>query len=130
MILQMLVSLLFRFVTLVRAINVAELVDELDDNGPYTIFAPTDNAFDKISQEALNDLLDDKEALSNLLLKHVVPGTKLSRDLTFTELKSAAGDKLSVRTKKGRVFVNDAAIIDGDIIGTNGAIQVIDNVLL
>merc|ERR1712150_336342 len=69
-----------RFVTLVRAINVAELVDELDDNGPYTIFAPTDSAFDKISQEALNDLLDDKEALSSLLLKHVVPGTKLSRD--------------------------------------------------
>ena len=116
--------------TLVRAINVAELVDELDDNGPYTIFAPTDDAFDRISQEALNDLLDDKEALSNLLLKHVVPGTKLSRDLTFTDLKSAAGDKLSVKTKKGRVFVNDAAIVDGDIIGTNGAIQIIDNVLL
>ncbi len=75
-------------------------------------------------------MLDDKEALTKVLLKHVVPGTKLSRDLTFVDLDSVAGDKLEVKTKKGKVFVNDAAIEDGDIIAQNGAIQVIDRVLL
>jgi uncharacterized surface protein with fasciclin (FAS1) repeats len=54
----------------------------------------------------------------------------LSRDLTFVELEGVTGEKLKVRTKKGKVFVNDASIVDGDIIATNGAIQVIDKVLL
>ena len=94
------------------------------------MFAPTDEAFDKIARDALNELLDDREALKQVLLKHVVKSTKLSRDLTFVDLKSVANSDISVRVKKGRVFANEARIEDGDIIATNGAVQVIDEVLL
>ena len=121
-----------RFVTIVRALEVADLLDLLDDPeaGPFTVFAPTDDAFDLIPREALNELLDDKNALTELLLKHVVKGTKLSPALTFTDLFSEQGTKIKVRTKKGQVYVNEAQLDDGDIVATNGAVQVIDRVLL
>ena len=121
-----------RFITLVRAIDIAELNEELDseDTGPFTVFAPTDAAFDLIPEEALNELLQDKDALRKLLLNHVVDGTKLSQALTFVKLDSLGEKPVNVRVKKGSVFVNDATLTDGDIVATNGAIQVIDRVLL
>jgi transforming growth factor-beta-induced protein len=119
-----------RFATLVAGLKIAELVDTLNGKGPFTILAPTDDAFDKIPREALNTLLADKEALSKVLLKHVVAGTKLSKDLSFGELKSVAGEKLSVRTKGGKVYIDNSVVIDADIISTNGVIHVIDGVLL
>ena len=121
-----------RFSTLVRALEVADLADALDSRrgGSVTVFAPTDDAFADIPRAALNELLDDPDALRDLLLKHVVKGTKLSPALAFVDLEAESGDTIEVRTRKGRVFVNEAQLIDGDIIGLNGAIQVIDKVLL
>ncbi|XP_059092190.1 periostin-like [Tigriopus californicus] len=120
-----------RFITLVRALEVADLIESLNTtSGPFTIFAPTDEAFDLIPREALNELLDDPSALKNVLLKHVVRGTKLSPALTFVDLIAESGDPIQVRTKRGRVSVNEATLVDGDIIALNGAIQVIDRVLL
>ena len=71
-----------------------------------------------------------RDALADVLLKHVVKGTKLSPALTFNDLETVSGDKLRVRTKRGQVWVNDARILDGDLMATNGAIQIIDKVLL
>lgn len=120
-----------RFITLVRALEVSDLIESLNTtSGPFTIFAPTDAAFDLIPREALNELLEDPSALKNVLLKHVVRGTKLSPALTFVDLVSESGDQIQVRTKRGRVSVNEATLVDGDIIALNGAIQVIDRVLL
>ena len=124
-----------RFITLVRALDISDGLSEVlggddDDDQAYTIFAPTDEAFDKIPREALNELLDDRDALTDVLLRHVVKGTKLSGALSFVDLKSLAGTDISVRTKRGRVLVNDAVLEDGDVLATNGAIQIIDKVLL
>ena len=110
----------------------ADLVDTLNaTRGPFTILAPTEDAFELIPREALNDLLDDQEALSRLLLKHVIRGTKLSASLSFADVETVSGEILKVRTNRGQVLVNgEARILDGDLIANNGAIQIIDRVLL
>jgi uncharacterized surface protein with fasciclin (FAS1) repeats len=119
-----------RFRVLVDAIESANLTAVLNGTGPYTVFAPTDDAFDQLPRQAVDELFNDQEALVALLTKHVVPATKLSPSLTFVELMTLGKEKIKVKVRRGQVFVEDARLIDGDIVATNGAIQVIDKVLL
>ena len=99
---------------------------------PLTIFAPTDGAFLQLPRSGLEEIVDDKKQVSQLLLKHVVMGTKFSPQLSFVTLKSLGKTTIKLRTRTGRVYVGDdgAKLIGGDIATTNGAIQVIDKVLL
>ncbi len=121
-----------RFITLVRALEIAGLDNLIGDDqaGPWTVLAPTDEAFDSIPLDDLNDLLDDPVQLTKVLEKHLITGTKLSPALSYTTVKTLAGDELTVRTRKGRVLVGPATLLDGDILATNGVVQVIDRVLL
>ncbi len=120
-----------RFKTLVTALEAADLVDVLKGEGPFTVFAPTDDAFAKIPAETLNALLADKAALSEILLYHVVPGDVKAADVVkLNEAETAAGKKVMIKVEGDKVFVNDAQVIITDIAASNGTIHVIDTVLI
>ena len=118
------------FETLVAAVKAAELAETLTGEGPYTVFAPTDEAFAKIPQDKLDALLADKDALTVVLTYHVVPGKLMAADVV--ELNSATtvqGSTISIDTSDG-VKVNGANVIATDIEASNGVIHVIDTVLI
>ncbi|NJN95214.1 MAG: DUF4397 domain-containing protein [Anaerolineales bacterium] len=120
-----------RFETLVAALQAADLVETLQGDGPFTVFAPTDDAFAKLPAGTLEALLNDIPALKEILLYHVVPGKFLAADVVQqTELTTAKGDKVKIKVEGGKVFVNDAQIIITDIEASNGVIHVIDTVLI
>ena len=122
-----------RFSILVDLLEAAELAAALNTSSAdaLTIFAPTDAAFLKLPRSGLEEIVEDKQAVTDLLFNHVTLGTKLSPDLTFKSFKSLTrGNDINTHIRKGQVYVGDAKLIDGDIIATNGAIQVIDTVLL
>jgi len=127
-----------RFSTLLAAVGAASLADTLATGGPFTVFAPTNEAFAKVPQDALNGLLADKEALTKVLLRHVVPGTKFAMGLQLpTHFNTAAGtaeDRIGTQMyRSGTVKVfsssNVAKVVDADIIATNGVIHAIDTVI-
>ncbi len=118
-----------QFSTLVKAIEAAGLVDTLKGEGPFTVFAPTDEAFAKVPEETLNALLADKEALTRVLTYHVVPGKVMSGDVQPGEVQTKAGQAITLRTEGG-VQVNDSRVVSADISASNGVIHVIDSVLL
>ena len=118
------------FETLVIAVKAAGLADTLAKNGPYTVFAPTDEAFAKIPVEKLAALLADKEALTEVLTYHVVPGTVSSSAATKLEsAKTVQGGSLSIDASDG-VKINGANVVKADIEASNGIIHVIDSVIL
>jgi transforming growth factor-beta-induced protein len=120
-----------RFNTLVAAVQAAGLVDTLKSEGPYTVFAPTDDAFAKLPAGTLDALLQDTAALQDILLYHVVSGKVMAADVV--NLKSAdtvLGKPVSIQVEGDTVMVNDAQVIITDIEATNGVIHVIDTVLL
>ncbi len=118
------------FTTLVTAIQQAGLVDTLKGPGPFTVFAPTDEAFAKIPQDQLNALLADKEALVKVLTYHVVPGRVTADQVAgISSAKTVQGQSISVDTSDG-VRVDNARVIQADILASNGVIHVIDSVLL
>ena len=117
------------FTTLVTAVQAAGLVDTLKSNGPFTVFAPTDEAFAKIPSEKLEALLADKAALRNVLTYHVVAGKVMAADVTTGKVKTLQGQELTVSTDDG-VMVDYANVIKTDIVTSNGVIHVIDAVLL
>lgn len=119
------------FKTLVKALTAAGLIDTLQGEGPFTIFAPTDAAFAKLPQDALQDLLkpENKEVLIKVLTYHVVSGKVLSSDLKSGEVKSLQGDPITVKVNND-VQVNDATVTKADIEGSNGVIHQIDNLIL
>jgi uncharacterized surface protein with fasciclin (FAS1) repeats len=119
-----------QFKTLVAALEKADLVDTLKGKGPYTVFAPTDAAFAKLPQGALEDLLKDQEKLSAVLTYHVVPGKVMSADVKPGKVKTVQGQALTVAMKNGGVMVNDARVIKTDVTASNGVIHVIDSVVL
>ncbi len=120
-----------RFKTLVTALEAAELVEVLKGEGPFTVFAPTDEAFAKIPAETLNALLADKAKLSEVLLYHVVAGDVKAADVVkLTEAETASGKKVMIKVEGDKVFVNDAQVIITDIVASNGTIHVIDTVLI
>lgn len=122
-----------KFETLVAAVQAAELVDTLKGEGPFTVFAPTDEAFAKLPAGTLEDLLkpENKQTLTNILLYHVVPGRVLAEDVVkLTEAETALGQKVTIKVEDGKVFINDAQVIVTDVKTTNGVIHVIDTVIL
>ncbi|MDQ3233935.1 MAG: fasciclin domain-containing protein, partial [Pseudobdellovibrionaceae bacterium] len=119
-----------RFSTLKAALEKADLVSVLE-KGEYTVFAPTNEAFAKIPAEALNALLNDKAALTRVLLYHVVPGTlKADKVLASKDLLTANEFGLKVAANKDGAFINSSRIINTDIVANNGVIHAIDTVLL
>lgn len=120
-----------QFKTLVAAVQAAELVDTLKGKGPFTVFAPTDDAFAKVPKEKLEALLKDKKALSAVLTYHIVPGTVLAADVAKLEsAKTVQGASITIAKKDGKVMVNGANVLKTDIVCDNGVIHVIDAVIL
>jgi uncharacterized surface protein with fasciclin (FAS1) repeats len=121
------------FTMLTKALQAAGLVDTLKGDGPFTVFAPSDAAFAKLPQDAVQDLLrpENKEVLVKILSYHVVPGRVLSTDLQSGEVKSVEGGPISVKVDPATgVQVNDATVVQPDVRASNGIIHVIDNVIL
>jgi uncharacterized surface protein with fasciclin (FAS1) repeats len=118
------------FTTLVAAIEAAGLQDALAGKDELTVFAPTDEAFKKIPQEDLQALLADKEALTRVLLYHVVAGDVTSKDvMKLKSAKTLEGDEIKIDTSKG-VKINNSTVTKADVMASNGVIHVIDTVLM
>lgn len=121
-----------KFTTLIAALKAAGLTEALQGGDQLTVFAPTNEAFAKLPQDAVRDLLkpENKEILLKLLTYHVVSGTVLSTDLSSGEVKSLEGGAIRVSVGSNGVMVNDANVVEVDIKGTNGVIHAIDQVIL
>ena len=122
-----------RFETLVAALKAADLVGTLQGKGPFTVFAPTDEAFAKLGKTALADLLkpENKAKLTAILTCHVVAGNlPASKVTTMKELTTLQGSSLPVVVDKGGVTIGTAKVAKADVVATNGVIHVIDSVLL
>ena len=121
------------FSTLTAALKAGgkkEMLEE--DKGPFTVFAPTDEAFNKLPAGTLENLLkpENKAKLAKILAYHVVPGKVMAAEVKTMEADTAEGSKLNVKLTDGKVTVNDANVIKTDIAATNGVIHVIDTVLM
>jgi transforming growth factor-beta-induced protein len=124
-----------RFTTLVAAVQAAGLVDTLKGEGPYTVFAPTDDAFAALPAGTVEGLLADIPALTDVLLYHVVPGKVMAADVVGLDGQSAetalAGKSISIKVDGDKVILNDSVnVIITNIETSNGVIHVIDGVLL
>lgn len=117
------------FKTLVTAVQAAGLVDTLKGPGPFTVFAPTDEAFAKVPKATLDALLKDKAALAKVLTYHVVAGKVMAADVKAGKVKSVQGQELTVKTEGG-VMVDSAKVTATDIAASNGVIHVVDTVML
>ena len=121
------------FNTLVTALKSAELVDTLKSEGPFTVFAPTDEAFAKLPPGTLDDLLkpENRSKLQSILMYHVVPGKVMAKDaMMLSTAETANGQSLTIDNSSGGVMVDNANVIKADIICSNGVIHVIDTVVL
>ncbi|QTN23159.1 fasciclin domain-containing protein [Rhizobacter sp. AJA081-3] len=118
-----------KFNTLAAALQAAGLVDTLKGPGPFTVFAPTDEAFAKIPKADLDALLKDKAKLSAVLTYHVVAGKVMAKDVKAGKVKTVQGSELTLGTTGG-VTVDAAKVIQADIVADNGVIHVIDSVVL
>ena len=118
------------FTTLVKAIESADLVDLLKSEGSYTVFAPTDEAFSKLPQETLAALLQDIPKLKRILTYHVVFGDVRAEDLLqIEEAATVEGSIVAIENNNG-IKVNNANVLQTDIIADNGVIHIIDGVLI
>jgi len=118
------------FKTLVTAVQAAGLVETLKGAGPFTIFAPTDEAFARIPKADLDALLADAEALRKVLTYHVVPGKVMAADVvSLGSAKTVQGQSLAIDARQG-VKVDGANVVKTDILASNGVIHVIDSVIL
>jgi len=121
------------FKTLVAALKAAGLVDTLKGTGPFTVFAPTDEAFAKLPAGTLDDLLkpQNKEKLVGILTYHVVPAKAMAKDVAgMSSAKTVNGKTLTLKAADGKVMVDKATVTKADIEASNGVIHVIDSVLL
>jgi len=120
------------FSTLAAALGAAGLIEALKNEGPFTVFAPTDEAFAKIPPQALSNLLqpENKEKLAAILTYHVVPGRVTAHDVAnLNSATTLQGQTLTISKQDG-VKINDAKVIAPDVEATNGIIHVIDTVLM
>ena len=117
------------FKTLATALGAAGLVDTLKGKGPFTVFAPTDEAFAKIPKADLDALLKDKAKLTAVLTYHVVAGKVMAADVKAGKVKTVQGSELTVSTSMG-VSVDNAKVVKTDIVADNGVIHVIDTVVM
>ncbi len=121
------------FNTLAKALKAADLVDTLKGPGPFTVFAPTDQAFNNLPPGALEVLLkpENKEQLRSILTYHVVPGRVTADDVVkLTSAKTVNGQEVRISVLKGVVRLNDAKVTKTDVMATNGLIHVIDRVIV
>jgi uncharacterized surface protein with fasciclin (FAS1) repeats len=121
-----------RFETLVAAVTAAELVDTLKSEGPFTVFAPTDDAFAALPEGTVAALLEDIPALTDILLYHVASGAVMTETVvTLESATTVQGSDVSITVNDEGVFLNDTVqVIITDIVASNGVIHVIDSVLL
>ncbi|MBL8304704.1 MAG: fasciclin domain-containing protein [Ideonella sp.] len=117
------------FKTLATALQAAGLVDTLKGKGPFTVFAPTDEAFAKVPKADLDALLKDKAKLTAVLTYHVVPGKVMAKDVKAGKVKTVQGSELTIATSGG-VMVDNAKVTAPDIVADNGVIHVIDSVVM
>jgi uncharacterized surface protein with fasciclin (FAS1) repeats len=121
------------FTTLATALEAADLVETLQGEGPFTVFAPTDAAFEALPEGALDELLADPEALAAVLTYHVVEGEVPAADVMTMdgqEVETVNGETLTITIDGETVKVNDATVTQADVQASNGVIHVIDTVLL
>ena len=121
------------FDTLVAAVQAADLVETLQSEGPFTVFAPTDEAFTRLPEGTVEDLLrpENKERLKGILAYHVVPGRVMAADVVQLEsARTAQGQDVTIEVENdGGVLVDEARVVQTDIETTNGVIHVIDSVI-
>ena len=121
------------FKTLAKALQAAELVETLKGAGPFTVFAPTDEAFAKLPAGTLETLLkpENRPQLQRILKAHVIAGKVMAADVAKTSsAKAVSGDTLTIASRNGGVTVGGAKVVKTDIAATNGIIHVIDSVIL
>jgi uncharacterized surface protein with fasciclin (FAS1) repeats len=122
------------FPTLVSLVQKAGLVETLKSKGPFTVFAPSEEAFKKLDKKTLDAVLNDNELLKKVLLYHVVPGKIMAADAIKLNGKQGAtalkGAKVDVKVKNGKVMIDNATVIKTDIDTSNGVIHVIDTVIV
>lgn len=118
------------FTTLATLLTEAGLVETLKGDGPFTVFAPTDEAFSKVPAATLEALAADKEALTRVLTYHVVAGKVLAADVTTGAVATVDGAEVELVAEGGKVTVNGANVVAADVMATNGVIHVIDAVIL
>jgi uncharacterized surface protein with fasciclin (FAS1) repeats len=121
------------FSTLLTAVKAADLTSTLKDKGPFTVFAPTDDAFEKVGQETIDDLLkpESRKRLQHILKHHVIRGRVDAADVQRRKsMRPMFGNEIPVRKEGNDVFLGDAKVIQTDIETGNGIIHVIDSVVL
>ncbi len=119
------------FKTLAAALQAAGLVETLKGKGPFTVFAPTDEAFAKLPAGTVEALLKDKEKLTAILTYHVVSGAvPASAVVNLTSAKTVNGKDVAISVRNGKVIVGSATVVAADVMASNGVIHVIDTVLL
>lgn len=121
------------FSTLAAALEAGDLVGTLKSDGPFTVFAPTDEAFAKLPEGTVESLLkpENKDQLVAILTYHVVPGKVMAADvITLNSATTVNGADLSISIEDEMVFVNDAQVIATDVAASNGVIHVVDTVIL
>ena len=121
------------FKTLAAALQAADLVDALKGKGPFTVFAPTDEAFAKLPKGAVETLLkpENKQKLADILTYHVVPGKVMAKQVVnLSDAKTVQGSKVKIQVKDGNVMVDKAKVVKTDIPCINGVIHVIDTVIM
>jgi len=122
-----------RFTTLVAALGAADLVETLSNDGEFTVFAPTDDAFAKLPEGTIDALLNDIPTLTDILLYHVVSGEVFAETvltLNGESVETLSGNSVVVKIDMGNVYINDAQVIITDIAASNGVIHVVDTVIL
>jgi len=121
------------FKTLAKALDAAGLVTTLKGGGPFTVFAPTDEAFAKLPEGTLETLLkpENKEKLRRILTYHVVAGKVMASDVVkLQSARAVSGDTIAVKVEDGMVHVDNATVTSADVLASNGVIHVIDSVIL
>jgi uncharacterized surface protein with fasciclin (FAS1) repeats len=121
------------FKTLAAALDAAGLVETLKGKGPFTVFAPTDEAFAKLPEGTVKSLLkpENKQKLTAILTYHVVAGNVKAADvIKLSSAKTLNGQSVTIKTVGGKVMINNATVVKADIAATNGTIHVIDTVLM
>ena len=119
------------FQTLVAAVQAAGLAETLSGEGPFTVFAPTDEAFAKLPEGTVEALLNDTDKLAAILTYHVVAGKVMASDVVnLSSAKTVNGQDVSIKVVDGKVMIDNATVVITDIEGSNGVIHVIDTVIL
>jgi uncharacterized surface protein with fasciclin (FAS1) repeats len=121
-----------KFTTLCTALKAAGLVETLQGKGPFTVFAPTNEAFAKLPKGTLDDLLkpENKKKLAAILTYHVLPGKVMAADIKTMQAKTVNGQRLDIKVEGGKVTVDEAKVITTDVAASNGVIHAIDTVLM